>query len=250
MHGAGGNVLFLWSLARALAGTRPVFGFQAHGVDGAHMPDASIESMAARYVEELRAHANGPFILGGYSGGGIDTFEMVRQLRALGEDVPFVVFFDSVPPGKADPSFGPATRNLLGNIRRHGVTSMKPFITTTTKNWLRKYLPGDRFREAEHENDKRELGLADVGAAGFVNLYYYFTAAAERYRMSSVDVDALVLKAEWVWPTHPHDYHRGRHITGTNDDAEVPGDHNAMFFPEHAPRLAETLQNALAERGY
>ena len=91
VHGAGGNVLFLWSLARAMAGDRPIYGFQAHGVDGHDMPDATIEEMATRYVAELRAAHRGPYLLGGYSGGGIVTFEMVRQLQALGEEVKYVV---------------------------------------------------------------------------------------------------------------------------------------------------------------
>ena len=87
MHGAGGNILFLWSLARAMAGSRPIYGFQARGVDGTDMPDATIEEMAARYVRELRAEHDGPYILGGYSGGGIVTFEMVRQLQEMGAEV-------------------------------------------------------------------------------------------------------------------------------------------------------------------
>ena len=66
------------------------------------MPDPTIEEMAARYVAELRAEHQGPYLLGGYSGGGIVTFEMVRQLQALGEEVRYIVLFDSVPPGRAD----------------------------------------------------------------------------------------------------------------------------------------------------
>ena len=34
-------------------GSRPVYGFQAHGTDGSDMPDPSIEAMAERYVAEL-----------------------------------------------------------------------------------------------------------------------------------------------------------------------------------------------------
>ena len=61
--------------------------------------------------------------------------------------------------------------------------------------------------------------------------------------MSTIDVDAAVLKAEWVWPVQPHDYYWSRYIDGQLDIAEVPGDHNAMFYPENAPRLAEVLSD-------
>jgi acyl carrier protein len=59
VHGAGGNVLFLWTLARALGGSRPVYGFQAHGVDGGDMPDPSIGRRSRgrrRLQDRLRQH--------------------------------------------------------------------------------------------------------------------------------------------------------------------------------------------------
>ncbi|MFV0308088.1 MAG: type I polyketide synthase [Desertimonas sp.] len=249
VHGAGGNVLFLWSLARALSGTRPVYGFQAHGVDGDDMPDDSIEEMARRYVTELRSRFEGPYLLGGYSGGGIVTFEMVRQLEELGEQVEFLILFDSVPPGKAAPSSGVALRNLIGSVTRHGLPAIMPFIKRSVKGWAGRFIPTNRFREIEHEGVKRELGMGDPTELGFVNLFYYFTAAADRYEMTTIHVDAVVLKAEWVWPTQPDDYYWGRHIDGDLEVREVPGDHNEMFFPEHAPRLAAVLREVLEARG-
>ena len=85
--------------------------------------------------------------------------------------------------------------------------------------------------------EQQELGL-DVDDGGFANLYWYFTATAERYQMATVDVDAVVLKADWVWPTQPDDYHWRRHLRGDLDIAEVPGDHNTMFLPGERAELA------------
>ena len=204
VHGAGGNVLFLWSLARAMSGTRPIYGFQALGVDGSDMPDATVEEMASRYVAELRAAHSGPYLLGGYSGGGVVTFEMVRQLEAIGEEVKFVVLFDSVPPGKAEPPPKVARRNILRNIRRHGIGPLKPYIKAHLKWSLQKFLPVNVGRTEQQEADKRELGLRDVHDFGFVNLFYYFSAAADKYQMGApIKVDAALLKAEWVWPSQP-----------------------------------------------
>ena len=123
VHGAGGNVLFLWSMARAMSGTRPIYGFQAFGVDGSDMPDATVEEMASRYVAEMRAAQSGPYLIGGYSGGGVVAFEMVRQLEAMGEQVKFLVLFDSVPPGKAEPPPKVARRNLFA---RHPTPRPRP----------------------------------------------------------------------------------------------------------------------------
>ena len=144
VHGAGGNVLFLWSLARAMAGARPIYGFQAIGVDGHDMPDPSIEVMAARYVADLRAEHKGPYILGGYSGGGVVAFEMVRQLRELGEDVRYLVLFDSVPPGKADPPELTRWRNIFGHIARRGLGPLKPYIKAHLKMQIKRVHPAAR----------------------------------------------------------------------------------------------------------
>jgi thioesterase domain-containing protein len=248
VHGAGGNILFLWSLARAMAGDRPIYGFQAKGVDGTDMPDPTIEEMAARYVAELRAKHQGPYLLGGYSGGGIVTFEMVRQLQALGEEVQYIVLFDSVPPGRAKPTIPQQGRNLLRNIRRHGYGPLRPYVRRRIRRAMKRFVPERRWRTDLIESEERDLGIRDVEDLGFVNLFLYFSAAAERYEMHTVDVDAAVLKAEWVWPTQPHDYYWGRYITGQLDITEVPGDHNAMFFPENAPQLAKALKSVLDRR--
>ncbi|MGI9029402.1 MAG: thioesterase domain-containing protein, partial [Ilumatobacteraceae bacterium] len=249
VHGAGGNVLFLWSLARAMAGSRPIYGFQAHGVDGADMPDPTIEDMAARYVGELRGKHQGPYLIGGYSGGGIVTFEMVRQLQALGEEVRYVVMFDSVPPGCANPPPAQQVRNLMRNARRHGHATLKPYVRERVREELSRFVPARQERADQVVQEERDLGIRDVEGLGFVNLFYYFSAAADRYQMHPVEVDAAILKAEWVWPVQPHDYYWGQHLRGELDIAEVPGDHNAMFYPENAPRLAEVLATVLQRRG-
>ena len=249
VHGAGGNVLFLWTLARALAGSRPVHGFQAKGVDGHDMPDATIEEMASRYVSELRASHRGPYLIGGYSGGGIVTFEMIRQLQALGEEVRYVLLFDCVPPGKAAPGDVTAVKHIIWHVRRHGLRPLQPFIKRFVKNKLRFFINRDQGRIDEIDANERELGQRDVEALGFVNLFYYFSAAADRYRMGRLAVDAALFKAEWVWPTQPDDYYWRRHLTGDLDIATVPGDHHAMFYPENAPRLAEVVSELLERRG-
>jgi acyl carrier protein len=80
VHGAGGNVLNIKDLARAMDPSQAVFGFQALGIDGVTAPGASIEQMAQAYLDELRAvQPHGPYLLAGYSGGGVIAFEMANR---------------------------------------------------------------------------------------------------------------------------------------------------------------------------
>lgn len=246
VHGAGGNVLFLWSLARALGGDRPVYGFQAHGVNEGELPDPSVEAMATRYVAELREHARGPYLLAGYSGGGLVTLEMVKQLQALGEQVDHVILFDSVPSGRAWPGRSARWRNLARHVVAGRLGGIKPYVRQSVLDSIRRFVPERDSRRHEHEVQDRELGYVDVGDQGFVNLYYYFSATAEQYVTGTYDVDVTVLKADLVWPAQPDDYHWSGHITGSLAWRTVPGDHHSMFYPEHAPLLAQEVREVLA----
>jgi thioesterase domain-containing protein len=96
VHGAGGNVLNFRDLARAMHPEQPFYGVQASGIDGVSPPHETIEEMAEAYVAEIRElQPGGPYLLGGYSGGGIVAFEMARRLTALGQEVGLLAFIDT-----------------------------------------------------------------------------------------------------------------------------------------------------------
>ncbi|HWU90794.1 MAG TPA: amino acid adenylation domain-containing protein, partial [Kofleriaceae bacterium] len=100
VHAVGGGVSSYVGLARDLPEGQAVFAFQARGLDGSEPPVETIEAMASRYVEELRAvRAEGPLRIGGWSMGGIIAFEMARQ---LGGEVETLVLIDPPSPSSAD----------------------------------------------------------------------------------------------------------------------------------------------------
>jgi malonyl CoA-acyl carrier protein transacylase/acyl carrier protein len=96
VHGAGGNVLIYHDLAARLGFDQPVFGLQSQGLDGRQPFLTSVEDMASRYLQEIRAaHPQGPYLLGGYCLGGSVALEMARRLREQGGDVPLVILFET-----------------------------------------------------------------------------------------------------------------------------------------------------------
>ncbi len=245
VHGAGGNVMFLLSLSRALGEDYPVYGFQAHGVNEDEIPDTSVEAMAERYVTELRAKESGPYLLGGYSGGGVVALEMANQLKALGEEVEHVILFDSVPNGKEVPSNIGRWNNIINNARNRGPKEVAPFIRRRAKRQVRRVTRSKKVVSDEVADQARALGYRDDSDDGFVNLYFYFTATAAKYETGTYDVDVTVLKAGAVWAGQPEDYHWNQHITGTVDVQIVPGDHQSMFFPENATALAKAVGSVI-----
>jgi thioesterase domain-containing protein/NAD(P)-dependent dehydrogenase (short-subunit alcohol dehydrogenase family)/acyl carrier protein len=99
VHGAGGNVLNFRSLAGYLRPGQRFFGLQAQGTDGVLPPHDTIEEMADCYLAAIRAEQpEGPYVLAGYSGGGVVAYEMAQCLRADGQEVAALIMFDSLAP--------------------------------------------------------------------------------------------------------------------------------------------------------
>jgi thioesterase domain-containing protein len=95
VHAAEGNVLLYRSLAAHLGADQPVFGLQSAGLDGRSPVDGRFETVARRYVDEIRqVQPHGPYMLGGYCLGGTLALEMARQLIASGETVGLVALIE------------------------------------------------------------------------------------------------------------------------------------------------------------
>ena len=105
VHPAGGGIICYSALSRHLGVEQPFYGIQTPGLDGvAQPPLTQIESMAARYIEELRGvQSEGPYMLGGWSLGGVIAFEMAQQLRGQGFEVSLLALFDSYVPATPGP---------------------------------------------------------------------------------------------------------------------------------------------------
>ncbi|HZM01643.1 MAG TPA: amino acid adenylation domain-containing protein [Candidatus Saccharimonadales bacterium] len=95
LGGGGGGGFFTYrKLANLLGTDQPSYGFVAPA-----QPLTTIESMAAHYIQEMRAiQPAGPYQLGGYCFGGVVAYEMARQLEAQSETVSLLALLDSSPP--------------------------------------------------------------------------------------------------------------------------------------------------------
>nr|WP_330165855.1 SDR family NAD(P)-dependent oxidoreductase [Seohaeicola saemankumensis] len=97
--GMFGNILNLRHLAHLLGTDRPFYGLQARGLYGDQEPHRDLKQAAADYIAEMRqVQPQGPYMLGGFSGGGITALEIAQQLTAAGEDVSALVMLDTPLP--------------------------------------------------------------------------------------------------------------------------------------------------------
>jgi acetoacetyl-CoA synthetase len=121
-HGLDGRARFV-KLASNIHSDHAIYGFQAKGVDGLEEPFERIEEMAAYYLEALvNFQPEGPYILIGYSFGGLITLEMAQRLAEAGRQVALLVLIDAYPhPRYLTP--GPRLRLTARRVWRH-ITEM------------------------------------------------------------------------------------------------------------------------------
>jgi amino acid adenylation domain-containing protein len=100
IHGAQGEVLFLKSLANHLSPDQPFYAIRAPGQNGEIAPLTCIKEMAKLYLEEIKTiQPQGPYLLGGYSFGGLVAFEMAQQFQEQGQEVSLLALLDCYAPG-------------------------------------------------------------------------------------------------------------------------------------------------------
>lgn len=102
VHSIAGELTWTKQLAHDLGPTQPIYTFAAPGLNSEAPFFCALESMATAYLRDIRAHQpTGPYLLGGYSMGGVIAFEMARQLIAGGEKVALLAMIDAFAPRPA-----------------------------------------------------------------------------------------------------------------------------------------------------
>ncbi|MBO0831193.1 MAG: AMP-binding protein, partial [Actinobacteria bacterium] len=101
IHPVGGDVLCYADLAQRLGPDLPFYAIQTPDVT---RPLDSVPEMAEHYAKEaLAAVPDGPFMIGGWSMGGVVAIEAARQLAQLGRQPDLVIAVDLLePPGGTD----------------------------------------------------------------------------------------------------------------------------------------------------
>ena len=102
-HPAGGSTVVYEPLLKRLPPDTPMYGIER--VEG------SVEERAAEYVPKLlEMQGNGPFILAGWSLGGVLAYACAIGLKRAGADVRFVGLIDAVRAGEEVPQTKEETR--------------------------------------------------------------------------------------------------------------------------------------------
>lgn len=245
--GMFGNVLNLRHLAHLIGADRPFYGLQARGLYGDDAPHATLAEAATDYIAEMRAvQPKGPYLLGGFSGGGLTAYEMAHQLEAAGEQVALVVMLDTPLPMR--PVLTRLDRALVKwqQIRARGPAYFAEWARNRVAWEIEKRrsplpsAPEHQFHNAEIEAAFRAaLPLYDL--RGWTGNLVLFRPALDR--LWKVSGNAWV-DGEREYVYEDNDWTRWAPATRV---FEVPGDHDSMVLEPNVRVLATRMRRILNE---
>ena len=99
VHAVGGQVISYAQLSQEMGLEQPFYGLQSPPANYFPESDISIEQMATLYNREIRSvQPVGPYLLSGWSMGGLVAWEMAQQLIKEGETIGLLALMDTTPP--------------------------------------------------------------------------------------------------------------------------------------------------------
>jgi thioesterase domain-containing protein/acyl carrier protein len=244
VHPAGGHVFPYIHLAQFLGPDQPCYGLQAKGLEDGQDPHTRIEDMAAWYIQALQTvQPTGPYLLGGWSMGGVVAFEMAQQLHAQGQRVALLALFDGRIP-TPDETFPEEDAEAIVLVEQYFGISFGPMESLTE-------LPKDEQLAFMLEQAK-SAGLVpaelDVSQARrFVELLRSDLRATQNYGLHLYPGRITFFKASETLAGTSPDPTMGwsEWATGGVEVHVVPGNHANLMYEPHVEVLAEKLTACL-----
>nr|WP_275899242.1 non-ribosomal peptide synthetase [Pyxidicoccus caerfyrddinensis] len=248
VHGGGGALLSHAELARHLGDERPIHGIFAPGLSGGELPPASMEALARLYVQQVREEQpHGPYLLAGWSLGGVVAYEMARQLEALGEQVGLLALIDSYAHlGQVEPAPPPLARVVtFAGMVGLPLQDLPPLEPEQLSG-----LEGAELMQRVME-ELRDLPAIDGLEPTHVGQLYAVHERLTEAQRGYVPASRYTGTAEFLMASAPTALPRAADggwspwVLGGVKVSLVPGDHVTLMQSPHAATLAEKLNGLM-----
>ena len=238
IHGDDANFF----IPKYLGAETPFYGYFHQGRNGEKVRYSDIESIASTYTDELlKVRPRGPYILAGYSIGGVIAQAMIGFLHEQNQEVKLLVLFDTESPeynGKRVKG-----RKVFHDIVQAG----NPVVadTNTAKNGL--IDRGFSYARFRWFNASYHIG-AFLANAGFKvplllrNSYIMgvYRRARSRYKPHKTGVNTLLFRATRD-NFEDYDLGWGRFITGETKIVEIDSDHDRIIKEPFIRQISEEM---------
>jgi thioesterase domain-containing protein len=223
-------------LAHAMGSDRPFLGLPLGPIiEPLLRPDLKFEEIATAVVAAIRKRQpRGPYLIGGWCTNGILAYEVARQLRAAGEDVPLLALGHSTNP----------VAFLRITTAQMRISKARYHLKAWSKLPLGKRLSYaiDRARGVLEEVGVAEPEVANAG-------YRIISAALEKaaYGYATGHYDGPVVLFQPAERLDVLDSRPGwsEVVTGPLDTHDVPGSHGTMVEPPNVAIFGALLRAAI-----
>jgi acetoacetyl-CoA synthetase len=235
-HSIGGTVFGFFHLVNKIETWHSIYGMQARGIDRVDKPFTTIEAMAQFHLEAIKKlQPIGPYILIGYSLGGLVALEIAQRLLARGEKLALLALVDSYPHR----NHLAADQRVLLSLRlakRRVWSLIKTFPGRTRSNTL-EHNAGSAPRQSHSPISSAQVMQRMRDAASL---------AWRRYRPRFYPGTIKFVKAD-ISTHFPDDpVALWSHLAAEFEVETVPGDHGKMIAV-HFESLAAVLSRYLDE---
>jgi amino acid adenylation domain-containing protein/non-ribosomal peptide synthase protein (TIGR01720 family) len=250
VHPVGGNVLCYAELARALGPDQPFHGLQAPGLEGEQPPLDTIEALAKTYVAAVRAvQPHGPYLLGGWSLGGVIALEMAQQLQRQGERVDLLAIIDGyvgTPEGLLPPEEAAAVMTALF-ARDLAAASGEGLVTPDEA--LAGMGPDELLQHLLEEGRRAATVTPDTELPRLRALRQVFESnvrANAKYRPEPYAGPLVLFRTTDPGKDPLEQEHGWRRLAVDGVEVhDLPGDHYSLLRAPHVQHLAEQLKEYL-----
>lgn len=263
IHPADGSLAAVHQLLGELDPQRAVYGVLPPQVSRRYDPTTSVEEMVDCLLPQiLRAQPDGPYLMVGYSYGGLLAYELAGRLQDLGHEVPLVGLIDTVTP--AEWIREETWRSRASYVFRGGIgRAMGEALEVTRKRARERLvaLRSDRGRRVAAPDTSDAEVLAQLGRiyrpVGHDGRLVIFVA---RYRVRRAWPRALqqsqLHPTASRWPSllgNESARRRERSLGWSDVHREpvqvvvVPGDHGSVLAAPNVRTLARALADAIRD---
>jgi amino acid adenylation domain-containing protein len=239
IHGGDGGILFYRELADRMPTDRPFMAIESPELsNNDEIVVASVEDTASRYVEMVRDfRPEGPYLLAGYSFGGVVAYEMARQLVEAGAEVPYLVLLDTENPAIDRKQYSLVERLSVFWNSNNDLPLLKRFkrlagrIRGGVETNLRvkaEIAEAQRSEAAEAHSELRSIQLREAHYRAMLDYQPKpYPGALTLFRADTVN-DKFETPPDYGWSS----------LVGEIRIVDIPGEHLTIFSEENVESLA------------
>jgi thioesterase domain-containing protein/acyl carrier protein len=248
VHPVGGTVLCYAELSRALGVEQTFYGIQAPPPSE---PPASIEQMAHSYVDAiLTVQPHGPYVLGGWSMGGLIAFEMARALERKGETVSLLALIDPTPPKSNGHVLKDDELSLLMSFAQD--LGLEVNQETWPTQQLEQLQTGERLSYLHNLATTKQFISPDLGLPEVSAIFEVFKrniTAIKTYKPAAHAMKTILFRAREGVRSEERDETAGwASVVGKDLEVHaVPGNHYTIMRAPQVKLLGDKLRELLAQ---